>query len=371
MDYDVKFMKRAIELARMGAGAVNPNPMVGAVIVKDGRIIGEGYHRRYGDLHAERDAFKNLTEDATGAQMYVTLEPCCHHGKQPPCVMAIVEHKISKVFCGSDDPNEMVGGKGFSYLKEHGIEVETHVLKEECDDINQVFFHYITTKRPYIIMKYAMTMDGKIASYSKKSQWISNEKSREDSARLRNEISGIMVGIGTVLADNPRLTCRISGGRNPVRIICDTHFQIPDECNLVNSVDEARLIVAVGSSVLNELELDEELKQKYELLNSKGVEIHFTKENNGHLDLNDLMDYLGSISIDGIIVEGGGTLNESLMKQGLVNEVIIYLAPKLMGGKEAISPVAGVGFDSPDEAMKFKLVKSEIIDGDIKLTYRR
>ncbi len=227
MSYDRKYMERAIELAKGGIGAVNPNPLVGAVIVKDGRVIGEGFHRRYGDLHAERDAFANLTEDAKGAEMYVTLEPCCHTGKQPPCVEAIVEHGISRVYVGSDDPNPLVAGKGIWYLRSHGISVVTHVMKDECDKLNPVFFHYITSGRPY-----------------GKSKWISCEASRGMVQKFRNELSAIMVGIGTVMKDDPMLNCRIEGGRDPIRIICDSHLQIPMNSKIVETASEIRTFVA-------------------------------------------------------------------------------------------------------------------------------
>ena len=196
-EFDPSYMRRAIELARRGTGAVNPNPLVGAVIVKDGRIIGEGYHVRYGELHAERAAFASLKDqaDAEGAVMYVTLEPCCHFGKQPPCVDAIIEHKIRKVYCGSDDPNAMVAGKGFKRLRDAGIEVYTHCLKAECDAINGIFFKYIVNKQPYVTMKYAMTMDGRIATHTGASKWITGEASRAYVMELRNRHKGIMAVI--------------------------------------------------------------------------------------------------------------------------------------------------------------------------------
>lgn len=243
MSFEKEYMERAIELAKKGIGAVNPNPLVGAVIVKDGRIIGEGYHAKYGELHAERNAFANLTEEATGAEMYVTLEPCCHYGKQPPCVEAIVEHKIAKVYVGSDDPNEKVAGKGIKYLRDNGIEVETQVMKNECDEINPVFFHYITTGKPYVVMKYAMTMDGKIATYKGLSKWITGEEARNRVQHTRHQYKGIMVGIGTVIEDNPMLTCRLEGGRNPIRIVCDSNLSIPIDCNLVKTAKDIPTIV--------------------------------------------------------------------------------------------------------------------------------
>ena len=365
MAFEQKYMQRAIELAKKGVGAVNPNPMVGAVIVKNDRIIGEGYHRKYGQLHAERDAFENLTEDASGAEMYVTLEPCCHYGKQPPCVHAIVEHKIKTVYVGSDDPNEKVSGKGYQYLREHGINVVTHMMKEECDELNEVFFHYITTKKPYVVLKYAMTLDGKIASFSGKSRWISNENSRKKVQELRNRLMGIMVGIGTVLKDNPMLNCRIDGGNNPTRIICDTRLRIPLDCNICETAADIPTIVVCGM----ECALDEAGKTKKELLKEKGIRIIEVPTKNGVIDLEKLMTILGEQMIDSILLEGGGELNFSAVEAGIVDELIVFVAPKVLGGKEAVNAVGGRGFESPDEAARFSLKSIEHIDDDICLKY--
>lgn len=361
MAFCEQYMLRAIALAKKGVGAVNPNPLVGAVIVKNGRIIGEGYHAKYGNLHAERDAFSKLTEDAAGAEMYVTLEPCCHYGKQPPCVEAIVEHKIAKVYCGSDDPNEKVAGKGFAYLKEHGIEVETHCMKEECDALNNVFFHYITTKTPYVVAKYAMTMDGKIAAYTGESKWISNEASRARVQEMRNEYVGIMVGIGTVLADNPMLTCRAFNGRNPIRIVCDTKLRIPLDCNLVKTAEEIPTIVAYGDACKD--------PDKVSKLASAGVGLIRVPVVNQHIDLQILMQKLGERGIDGILLEGGGTLNYSAMEAGIVSEVHVFIAPKILGGEAARTPVEGQGFKSPEAAKKFKVYSTERIEGDVYIRY--
>lgn len=365
MGFDEKYMKMAIELAKKGAGAVNPNPLVGAVIVKDDRVLASGYHARYGDLHAERAAFANLKEDATGAEMYVTLEPCCHFGKQPPCTHAIVEHNISRVYVGSDDPNEMVAGKGIEYLREHGIEVVTQVMKDECDALNQVFFHYITRKTPYVVMKYAMTMDGKISCYTGDSKWVSNEKSRARVQESRNLYSGIMVGINTVLADNPMLTCRLEGGRNPVRIICDSSLRIPLDSNIVNTADKVRTIVACC------LEECEAIDDKKQALLNKNVEIISVGKKDNHIDLNELMIKLGELKIDGILLEGGGTLNYSAIRAGIVNEVQIYMAPKIIGGKEALSPVEGIGVEKMEFAEHFLLKSIERIEDDILMIYSK
>ena len=212
MDAHRNYMMRAIELAKKGIGAVNPNPLVGAVIVKDGRIINEDYHHRYGEYHAERNAILNCQEDMTGAAIYVTLEPCCHYGKTPPCTEAIIDAGISTVYIGSRDPNPLVAGKGAQILRDHGITVIEDFCREECDAINPVFFHYITKKTPFVALKYAMTMDGKLATYTGASQWITNESSRKHVHLLRHTYTAIMTGIGTVLADNPMMNCRMKGG---------------------------------------------------------------------------------------------------------------------------------------------------------------
>lgn len=369
--FEEKYMRRAIELAKKGVGAVNPNPLVGAVIVKDGRIIGEGYHERYGELHAERNAFKNLTEDAEGAEMYVTLEPCCHHGKQPPCADAIIEHKIKTVYCASDDPNSLVAGGGFDRLRKAGIEVVTHCMKEEADAINDVFFHYIVTKTPYVVMKYAMTLDGKIATYLGKSKWISNEKSRQLVQESRNKYMGIMVGIGTVLADDPLLTCRISGGRNPVRIICDTNLRIPADSNICKTANEVKTIVATANETLELAKGDGELAKKLDYLKECGIEVLGVKKAEESIDLKALVTALGEKKIDSILLEGGGTLNFSALKAGIVNELNVYVAPKLFGGPGRFTPVSGSGVSVPDEAFLFELKEVETVDGDVLLKYKK
>ena len=230
---DQEYMLRAIQLAKKGEGWTNPNPMVGAVIVKDGKIIGEGYHKKYGELHAERNAIASLTESAEGAVIYVTLEPCCHHGKTPPCTEAIIEQKIRKVVIGSRDPNPKVAGKGVQMLREAGVTVVEDFMREECDQLNPVFFHYITTKTPYVVMKYAMTLDGKIATKIGASKWITGESARKEVQHMRHQYMGIMAGIGTVLADDPMLNVRVEGWKSPVRIVCDSKLRIPPGSQIV------------------------------------------------------------------------------------------------------------------------------------------
>ena len=358
---DKDYMLRAIDLAKKGMGYTSPNPLVGAVIVKDGRIIGEGCHEKYGDLHAERNAIKNLTESAEGATIYVTLEPCCHHGKQPPCTEAIVENRIAKVVIGSRDPNPLVSGKGTAYLREHGIIVEEDFMREECDELNPVFFHYITTGLPYVVMKYAMTLDGKIATRTGESKWITGEKSRMEVQEMRHRYRGIMVGIGTVLADDPMLNVRIEGKRSPKRKICDSSLKIPLDCRICKTSKDYRTIIACAKADEN----------KKEQLKNLGIQIIEVPDVNNKVDLSKLMKELGSMKIDSILLEGGGTLNDSMMRAGLINEIKAFVAPKIFGGVNAKSPVAGTGFAHVDEGGIFKLNSIRQFDDDVLLEYRR
>ena len=303
---DRDFMRRALELAAKGRGEVNPNPMVGAVIVRNGRIIGEGYHERYGGLHAERNAIADCIkrgESAEGATIYVTLEPCCHYGKTPPCTDAIIENKISRVVIASPDPNPKVGGRGVKILRDNGIEVTENVLRDECDRLNAVFLHYITTGMPYVVMKYAMTLDGKIAAYTGKSRWISSEASRADAHGLRGGLASIMVGAGTVLSDDPLLTCRTGGGKNPIRIVCDTHLRTPLSAKIIKTADEAKTIIATCES-------DEKRIAPYF---ERGCEVITVPEKDGRTDIYALMRELGRRGIDSVLLEGGAELNLSLI----------------------------------------------------------
>ena len=240
---DTDYMSIALKLAEKGCGKVSPNPMVGAVIVKEGRIIGQGSHLCFGGPHAERNALASLTESPRGATLYVTLEPCCHHGKTPPCTDAIVESGIRRVVIGTRDPNPMVSGKGTGVLITNGIEVTEGILEEECRELNHVFFHYIKTGRPLVVMKYAMTLDGKIAAYTGNAKWITGEEARSHVQAQRHRYTGIMVGVGTVLADDPLLTCRKAGCKNPIRIICDTDLRTPLTAQVVTTAKQAPTIL--------------------------------------------------------------------------------------------------------------------------------
>ena len=360
-----KYMKLAVELAKKGEGSTSPNPMVGAVIVKDERIIGQGFHERCGEPHAERNALADCItrgENPAGADLYVTLTPCCHYGKTPPCTEAIIENNIARVIIGSRDPNPKVLDKSISILESAGIKVITDFMKEECDRINPVFFHYITKKTPYVIMKYAMTMDGKIATAEGYSKWITGERARDRVHRDRNRYSAIMAGIGTVLADDPLLTCRIDGKKtkNPVRIICDTNLRTPLSSKLVTTADSVKTILATAVT-------DMERHRPYL---EAGCKILTVKQcPDGLLNLTELMYKLGSMEIDSLILEGGAALNWSTLSAGIVNKVQAYIAPKIFGGMTAKTPVGGLGVTFPKDAYYLKKPEITVLDGDILIEW--
>lgn len=411
-------MQRAIELAEKGAGHVNPNPLVGAVIVKDGRIIGEGYHEIYGSLHAERNALRNCTEPTDGAEMYVTLEPCCHHGKQPPCTQAIIDAGIMKVYVGSDDPNSLVAGKGIRQLREAGIEVIEHFMQDECDALNPVFFKYIRSGIPYIALKYAMSADGRIACDSGRSQWITGEEAREHVHKLRNYYSGILAGIGTVLADDPMLSCRIDGGRDPVRIVFDTKLSIPEDSRLVQSAAEIPLIVICGmceddreSKANGDSKADEstvqsaiqpetlsgtgedtdndisqsetgtktdrktdcvshlEFSSKKKRLEAAGAKVIAVPTADGHVSVTAALTELGKLGIDGILVEGGARINAAFTAAGCVDRVYAYMGAKILGGTKLCSPVIGAGAESPDDALQLIKPRVQVFGDDVLIRY--
>ena len=350
---DEKYMRQAIALALKGTGRVNPNPLVGAVVVKDGRVIGEGYHQQYGCPHAERNALAACTESPAGATIYVTLEPCCHHGTNPPCTEALIQAGVSRVVVGSADPNPLVAGKGIAQLKAAGIQVEEGCLQAECDAINFIFFHYITTKQPYLALKYAMTADGQTGA----SRWITGEAARHHVHQLRNKYAAIMVGTGTALADDPELTCRIENGNNPVRIVCDTQLRTPLSAKLVTTATEVPTIIATCCR-------DEIRHKPYQ---EAGCQVWVLPAKNEVVDLHALLQRLGQEKIDSILVEGGGQLNWSLLQAGLVQRVYTYIAPKIFGGSTAKSPVGGKGVDTPQQAFQMKVISTQQLGDDFLL----
>ncbi len=350
-------MLLALNLAQQGYGHVNPNPMVGSVIVQNGKIIGQGWHEKYGGLHAERNALASCEESVKGATIYVTLEPCCHFGKTPPCTDAIIESGIQRVVIGSLDPNPLVAGKGIQLLRNKGIEVTAGILKDECDKLNEVFFHYIQSQTPYVVMKYAMTMDGKIATYTGQSKWITGDQARQRVHEDRRRYAAIMVGVGTVLADDPLLTCRLSNGRNPIRIICDTNLRTPLTSQVVTTAQDVPTILATSCT-------DRKRHEPYE---QAGCEILVVPLEDNHINLKILMEKIGSKNIDSILLEGGSTLNWSALASGIVQKVQTYIAPKLFGGSEAMSPISGLGIDTPEEAFMLSQPVVTVLGNDILL----
>ena len=341
---DTEYMARALSLAELGAGWTSPNPMVGAVIVKDGRIIGEGYHHRCGQAHAEREALTACRESPAGAALYVTLEPCCHQGRQPPCTQAILESGIARVVVGSGDPNPLVAGKGIDLLRQNGVQVDTGVLEAECAALNRAFFHFIRTHQPYVTLKYAMTLDGKLTTRTGASQWITGEAARARVHRDRHRNAAILAGVGTVLADDPLLTCRMEGGKNPLRVLCDSQLRTPPDSRLLRTARDVPTIFAAASPP----------PDRAAVFAAAGCRVWDLPGPGGRVDLAALMDRLGAEEIDSVLLEGGGVLNWAMLEAGLVQRVQAYIAPKLFGGQAAKSPVGGLGVALPDQAVRLK-----------------
>lgn len=365
---DEAFMRRALALAARGVGHTAPNPLVGAVIVREGRVIGQGWHARYGQAHAERNALDDCArrgEDPRGACIYVTLEPCSHQGKQPPCADALVRAGVSRVVIGSRDPNPLVSGRGAARLRAAGIQVVQDVLRDECDAINQVFFKYITTGMPYVAAKWAMTADGHIACANGDSRWVSGEDSRRDAHALRNRLSAVMVGIGTVKADDPLLTCRLPGGRNPLRVVCDTRLSIDPDCALVRSAaaGDAPLLVACAEVVAD--------SEKARELQELGVDVlGVSCGDDGRLDLRALMEALGSRGVDSVLLEGGAHLMGAAFEAGIVDEAAAYVAPKLLGDEAALSPAAGLVPTRMADALAFGAPHVDVLGQDVRICWR-
>lgn len=357
---DIEYMRRAMELAERGVGFTNPNPMVGAVIVKGGKVIGEGWHERCGEWHAERNAFKNCTVPAEGATMYVTLEPCCHYGKTPPCTEAIIEHGIARVVVGMEDPNPLVAGKGIALLREAGIEVVCGVEEEALREQNRVFLKYISTKLPWVAMKTAMTLDGKIATRTGDSKWITGAEAQAYVHELRHRFMAILVGIGTAVADDPLLNCRIEGRgvRQPIRVVVDSNARLSLDSQLVKTAGEYRTIVAHTRFAPEE---------RVKALRETGVEMLLCKEKEGLVDVRNLLELLGQSGIDSILLEGGGSLNYTFLAEGLADELYAFIAPKIVGGMNAKTPVEGAGMEKMADAINLELENVLNIGHDVLL----
>lgn len=342
MNEHAHYMNSTLQLALGGVGKTNPNPLVGAVIVKDGTLIAEGFHHALGCAHAEVDAVNHATQSVQGATLYVNLEPCAHFGKTPPCAQAIIDAGIRQVVIGMVDPNPQVAGKGIQALKNAGIDVIVGILEQEAKKLNEIFITYITKKKPFVILKCAMTLDGKIASSSGDAQWISGEIARQHVHTIRDRVSAIMVGVNTVLCDNPMLTTRLPNkeGSDPIRIIVDSHGRTPLESHVIKTPSQAKTIIATTSRI------DAEKEAQFV---ANGVRI--IKAGDDRIDLSRLMDELYQREIDSILLEGGGTLNFSALEAGIVDKVMMFIAPKIIGGKTAITPVEGTGFPLMKDAL--------------------
>lgn len=361
LSYDEKYMRLAMQLAGNAIGRTSPNPLVGAVIVKDNRVVGCGWHRKAGTPHAEVHALNQAGELAQGADVYVTLEPCAHYGKTPPCAKALVEAKVKNVYGGLLDVNPKVAGKGFKILEDAGIHVEYGFLQDELRKQNEVFFKWIEHKKPFVVLKAAMTLDGKIATATGQSKWITNETSRAYGYKLRDIYDGIMVGINTVIEDNPMLTSRVDGGKNPIRIVVDSSLKIDINANVVQD-KSAKTIIATT---------DKANKDKILKLQAQDVDVIVVdKDENDKVDIEKLLDILGQQNICSILVEGGATLSGSFVAKKLVDKVYFFIAPKIVGGKEAKTPVAGTGILNLQEALALKDIQVEKLDEDILIIGR-
>jgi diaminohydroxyphosphoribosylaminopyrimidine deaminase/5-amino-6-(5-phosphoribosylamino)uracil reductase len=346
-EHQEQWMRRALELAEKAAGRTLPNPMVGAVIVKNGRVIAEGYHKKAGRPHGEIEALRKAGKRARGAQLFVNLEPCCHQGRTPPCTDAIIESGLREVYVGMRDPNPQVAGKGIRQLKRAGIAVRTGLLRQECQRINEVFTKCIQTGMPFVTLKSALSLDGKIATSTGESQWITGPEARERVHRMRDQVDAILVGAGTVLKDNPRLTTRLKKGKgsNPARVILDAKAEIPLKAKVFHRARRERVIyvTAHGTSAY-----------RINKLHKAGVQVYLLPDKNNRISLKKLIKLLGQSGVTSILVEGGGGLNASALKEGIIDKVVLFLAPLIIGGESAPGVVGGPGIKSLKQTLHIK-----------------
>jgi len=354
---DIKYMRMALRLAEKARGRTSPNPMVGAVVVKDGKIISRGWHRKAGEPHAEAIALKKAGAAAEGATLYVTLEPCSHTGKRtPPCSPLVIQSGITRVVVAMTDPNPKVSRGGVKALSAAGIDVITGVIEAEARKLNEVYIKHITTGVPFVTLKIAQTLDGKIATARGESQWITGEKAREEAHKLRNINDAILVGINTVLKDKPSLTARIPGGRDPMRVIVDSTLRIPLNAKVLTQKSSAKTIVATTAGAA---------KNKMNKLQKAGVEVLTVKSVQGRVDLYDLMKKLGKMDIMSVLVEGGAGINFSALKAGIVDKAVLFIAPMLMTGKDALCSIGGTSPVKLSQALRLRDVTSHFVGQDL------
>lgn len=355
MTDDEKWMKRVLRLARQGEGKTSPNPMVGAMVVKDDVLVGKGYHRKAGEPHAEIVALEEAGDGARGATLYVNLEPCTHYGRTPPCAPRVIEAGVSRVVIGMEDPNPLVAGRGISALSEAGLEVKVGVLEEASRKLNEAFCKYIVKKEPFILLKAAMTLDGKIATRDGDSKWISSETSRQWVHRLRSAVDGVVVGIGTVLRDDPLLTARVKGGRNPLRIVLDSRLRIPERARVIGEVSHQLIVATTEAAPANKrLELER-----------RGVRVRIFDSRDGKVNLRSFVLGMGAMGITSVLVEGGGEVNGAFLDEGLVDKLFLFIAPKLIGDREAPSVFGGRGVSRIRDAIRVKEMKVRRLGGDL------
>jgi len=344
-DLHDKYMRRALILARKGIGKTGPNPAVGCVIVRDGAIVGEGWHKRAGTPHAEVHALAGAGDAARDADVYVTLEPCAHFGKTPPCAEALIEAGVGRVFAGMVDPNPRVRGRGLDRLRAAGISAVAGILEDACREVNEPFIKHVTTGLPFVVLKSALTMDGKSATSIGDARWITNERSRRFVHKLRSQVDAIMVGVGTVIADDPELTCRIPGGKDPLRVVVDSKLRVPLNARLFHLQSRAKTLVA---SVTGD-------KSKIVGIRDLGADVLLCREKDGRVDLHDLMARLGAMNVQSLLLEGGSTLAGEALRLGLIDKALIFYAPKLLGG-EGPGLFAGCGVKRMEDAIRLKKV---------------
>lgn len=352
-----ELMYHALELANRARGRTSPNPMVGAVIEKNGEIVGKGYHKKTGTPHAEVHSIRDAGEQAKGSTMYVTLEPCCHWGRTPPCTKAIIEAGIKSVVVAMFDPNPRVSGKGIAELQEHGIDVQVGLLESEAEKLNEAYIKYVKTGLPFVIMKTAMSLDGKIATVSGDSKWISSKKSRKRVHEIRDSVDAICVGINTVLRDNPRLTTRLSNRecKDATRIVLDSKARIPLDARILHLDSLAPTIIATTENASAE---------KLEQIKSTGAEVIVIPAFENRVDLSLLIKLLGKRNMLSVLIEGGGEINASALNFGVVDKVMYFIAPKIVGGLTAPSPVGGKGVDRICDAIKLCNIEMSKIGDD-------
>lgn len=354
MAQDAEYLSRALLLAERGRGFVEPNPLVGAVVVRDGEVVGEGYHQKFGGPHAEVHALDQAGERARGATLYVTLEPCCHFGKTPPCTHAVSQAGITRVVAAMADPFPQVAGRGGDLLRTHGIAVEFGLFEKEARKLNAPYLHLLHTGRPYVHLKWAMTLDGKMATRTGDSKWISNETSRSTVHQIRGRMDGILTGVGTVLADDPLLTARPQGPRTATRIVLDTNGRTPIGCRLVQTAKEAPVLLATTWPGC----LEDHRQAGCEVL-------ALPTDSFGRVDLGALLDELGRRRMTNLLVEGGAGVLGGFLDAKLANEVHVFIAPKIVGGGGALSPVGGGGVGRLADALKLSELETQNIDGDV------